>query len=396
MICRSWPGALLLILASLGCEEDEEPPPERCRLEEDNPRVVDLQGNESIYMALLSDGTAYCWGEDVGGACGYTAGWAPFPLRVPSATCLVGIAPGSIGVSLGIGASGELLVWGNELNLFEAGDGPARGPGPEKHTVLPVPDPIAASIENHGLAITEAGELYYWGGNSIEAPQLYPSPGRVVLGELNRGVACFLIENGEVYCFGPNSQGQLGQPNLDPAGSYEPVRVALPGPATKVEAGNDRACALVNGEVWCWGDNGGQITGVPWEDLPYTATPLKVPDLPPAKDLFLEWAGACVLDESDHAHCWGTAITIPKVVSMAFWPPVPWRHELQFKKLAVGDGDVCGLTLDDRVFCEGPHNGLGYPPPDLYPEPDGSGDQAGFVDIAGAIEKAKQKKTASP
>jgi hypothetical protein len=378
------------MLALFGC--DEEQIKERCPLEDSDPHVVDLQGNQEIYMALLSDGTAYCWGEDVAGACGYGPGWAPFPFLVPSATCLVGIAPGEIGVSLGINAFGELLVWGNEINRAEAGDGPARGPGPEKHTVLAVPDPVAASIENHGLALTRGGDLYYWGAYSIDAPQVYPAPGRVVMAELNRGVGCLMIEGGDVYCFGSNDYGQLGLPDLDPMGSYEPVWIALPGPATKVETGNHSVCALLSGEVWCWGSNGGQITGVPWEELPYTTTPAKVPGLPIAQDLFVEFGGACILDEANHAHCWGSATTIPPLEPMARWPPVPWRHELQFKKLAVGDGDVCGLTLDDRIFCEGPHNGLGYPPPDLYPEPDGSGDWAGFVDIDAAIFRAKKER----
>ncbi|MBL9026855.1 MAG: hypothetical protein JNL21_31965 [Myxococcales bacterium] len=222
---------------------------------------------------------------------------------------MVAIAPGEVGVSLGINAQGELLVWGNEINPWEAGDGKGRGPGPEQHLVLPVRDAVSVSMESHGVAIDRHGSLFYWGGLEIDVPTLYPAPGRVVTGEANHNVVCYLLDSAEVYCFGGNKFGQLGQADLSLL-SYDSFIIDLPLPAQKVDAGDQRACALlVNGEVWCWG-NGGDILGVSWEELPYSPVPLHVPELPVAKDLFVEGGGACILDTSDLAHCWGTAYPI--------------------------------------------------------------------------------------
>lgn len=379
-----------VLLGALTSCADEPTLPAPCPLEDGTPpHVVDLQGNQDVFMALHSDGRAFCWGEDYAGVCGYSGGLYYGPELVPSASCLVAIAPGEVGVSLGINAQGELLVWGNEINPWEAGDGEGRGPGPEQHLVLPVRDAVSASMESHGIAIDQHGSLYYWGGLEIDVPTLYPAPGRVVTGEANHNVVCYLLDSAEVYCFGGNKFGQLGQADLSLL-SYDSFLIALPLPAQKVDPGDQRACALlVNGEVWCWGSNDGDILGVPWADLPYSPVPLHVPELPVAKDLFVEGGGACILDTSDLAHCWGTAYPIP---DEGTWPPRPWRPELTFKKLAVGWESVCGITMEDRLFCQGWHNGQFYEAPNpILDPPTGPNDRSGYVDFDEARRRARQR-----
>lgn len=64
--------------------------------------------------------------------------------------------------------------------------------------------------------------------------------------------SCALLRSGEVYCWGDNSSGAIGQGNLG-GPILAPTLVALPGPATFVSAGGLHSCAVVNRDVYCWG-----------------------------------------------------------------------------------------------------------------------------------------------
>jgi alpha-tubulin suppressor-like RCC1 family protein len=59
-----------------------------------------------------------------------------------------------------------------------------------------------------------------------------------------------LLENGEVYAFGSNSEGQLG---IDANHSFRPIRVAGLEHVTHISAGDLHSAALSAGVVYTWG-----------------------------------------------------------------------------------------------------------------------------------------------
>jgi hypothetical protein len=66
------------------------------------------------------------------------------------------------------------------------------------------------------------------------------------------------LANGEVYAWGDNNYGQLGQGAGGPASAHTPQRVTLPGPALAVAATNTASYALLaDGTVWAWGSSNG-------------------------------------------------------------------------------------------------------------------------------------------
>jgi alpha-tubulin suppressor-like RCC1 family protein len=83
--------------------------------------------------------------------------------------------------------------------------------------------------------------------------------------------SCALKSNGTVWCWGDNSEGQLGQWGLTsdntPASSSFALQVkkADNTPLTNVTAisvGTDHACAVLSDKsAWCWGDNSDGATG---------------------------------------------------------------------------------------------------------------------------------------
>ena len=75
-------------------------------------------------------------------------------------------------------------------------------------------------------------------------------------GRISAGVShtCMVVD-GSVYCWGNNAAGQLGAAD-DVAGSNVPLKVGGVSGATAVSAGSSHTCALVTGgEVTCWGSN---------------------------------------------------------------------------------------------------------------------------------------------
>jgi alpha-tubulin suppressor-like RCC1 family protein len=77
-----------------------------------------------------------------------------------------------------------------------------------------------------------------------------PAFSSVVAGQAH---SCGLTGEGDVYCWGSNSRGQIGNGQV---GTWSPpVKVALSEPALMVAAGSLHTCALLKSRrIACWGD----------------------------------------------------------------------------------------------------------------------------------------------
>ncbi|WP_170166938.1 RCC1 domain-containing protein [Actinomyces bovis] len=84
---------------------------------------------------------------------------------------------------------------------------------------------------------------------------------KVVGLSVGHGFATAVGDDGTVYTWGANDKGQLG--TAAGANSAAAVKVGtLPGKPSQIVTGNEHSCALVNGEVYCYGGNRfGQVTG---------------------------------------------------------------------------------------------------------------------------------------
>jgi alpha-tubulin suppressor-like RCC1 family protein len=107
---------------------------------------------------------------------------------------------------------------------------------------------------------------------------------------------CALAVGGEVYCWGENDEGQLGDRTSDRRTA--PVRVDVP-PADGLAAGFRRACAATEGGFRCWG------TGRLGDGTAhYRAEPQVIAELRGADALALSDGHAC-LRRGAHVRCWG-------------------------------------------------------------------------------------------
>ncbi len=93
--------------------------------------------------------------------------------------------------------------------------------------------------------------------------------------------ACARLTDGTVWCWGTNSQAELGQPSGTLPFNYYPVQVHFPGTAkpTRLAAGPSQThCALMNDTtVNCWGYNPYSEAGVQTDPTHQTVDPSTVP-----------------------------------------------------------------------------------------------------------------------
>ncbi len=235
---------------------------------------------------LTSAGAAYCWGDpenDGGFASTPYAVWGTGNLRFTALA--VGGAHGC-----GLATGGAAYCWGyNESG--QLGVGTLAGPGTCRYGPCSGdPVPVVTGLRwvsitaggAHTCGLTPDGEAYCWGSNAYgqlgigttgpetcgSSPRAYscstlPVPVATTLRWASitggTGRTCGLTQGGDAYCWGRNSDGQLG--NGSTANSSIPVAVSGGLSFMAVAAGDNHTCGLTtSGAVYCWGYNGaGQL-----------------------------------------------------------------------------------------------------------------------------------------
>lgn len=186
---------------------------------------------------------------------------------------------------------------------------------------------------------------------------------------LGHDFSCGIATNGEAWCWGDNSKGQLGANKGDPRSGI-PLRV----PSLTIRdlaAGATHTCAIEagsHGRVACWGSNDSHQLGR--EDAAFSRSPgFTSWGMPELESL---WAGkdfGCGLHEQGHAFCWGSNLNaytlgLPLSVHKSSSPiaiagPAAGDEPLVFEELALGDVSACGRTRDGKVYCWGSSGALG-------------------------------------
>jgi alpha-tubulin suppressor-like RCC1 family protein len=121
--------------------------------------------------------------------------------------------------------------------------------------------------------------------------------------------SCALIADGRVFCWGQNSDGELGNGSFGSSnGTPMPQQVSLPKTATAIAGGNQTCALLSDGSVYCWGYDffGGVGNGTATTSSPLgVATPAKVMGLPvPASAIASGSYHACAIS-AGKPYCWG-------------------------------------------------------------------------------------------
>jgi len=160
-----------------------------------------------------------------------------------------------------------------------------------------------------GRTLTVAAFVSASIGVAVSFDVAHPS-GRVATDRVALGDAhtCVIKDDGTVWCFGDNSDYQLGNSGFGGTDSTTPVQISGFGAgrtAVQVAAGERHTCALVdNGEVWCWGYNGSLELGSAGGSQ---ADPVKVPlgSGITASRIFVGGRVSCAFTSDNRLTCWG-------------------------------------------------------------------------------------------
>ena len=219
---------------------------------------------------LDSSGQAYCWGSNSYGQLGNNnTAFQKTPVAVqhPSGVTFASISAGEKH-TCALDTTGQAWCWGY------GGDG-AMGSGIVLGDSVPVAVTHPAGVTftslvteyRHSCGLTSAGQAYCWGVNSNGqlgdntltkrgTPVAVVQPSGVTFSQLSVGWShtCAITSGGQAYCWGVNSRGQLGDAsNLQ---RKTPVAVSQPSGVSfaLISNGGYTTCALDGvGQSWCWG-----------------------------------------------------------------------------------------------------------------------------------------------
>jgi alpha-tubulin suppressor-like RCC1 family protein len=237
-----------------------------------------LSAGDAHTCGLDSSGQAYCWGNNSYGQLGDSTkvgSTSPGAVHQPAGVTFTQIASGARH-SCALTSAGQAYCWGYN------GDG-QLGIGAALQSLVPaaVSQPGGVTFTSiyteyqHTCGLTSGGQAYCWGlngsgqlgDNTTTTPRKTPvavqQSGGLTFVSLTTGSShsCGLTSGGQEYCWGADSNGQLGIGSLSP--SLVPVAVSQPVGVTfsQVSTGSVHNCALDgNGQAWCWGrNNWGQV-----------------------------------------------------------------------------------------------------------------------------------------
>lgn len=168
--------------------------------------------------------------------------------------------------------------------------------------------------------------------------------------------SCGLVGSGEVYCWGSDQSGQLGDGNATTDGGFSPVLVSgLPAPVIQIASGSSFSCALTQaGSVHCWGSNVvGQLGD--GSNLARSA-PVQVTGLTSGVvEIAASDFAACARRGNGSVRCWGanTEGNLGDGSTENRFTPVSVIGLSNAQSLAMGTTHACALDSGSRLFCWG-------------------------------------------
>lgn len=204
--------------------------------------------------------------------------------------------------------------------------------------------------------------------------------------ELAQDRSCAVTLDGQLWCWGANTMGELGDPGATtPAPT--PQRVPLEAPVLDVALGQ-HACALTSDGVWCWGsDQQGQVSATNGQSGVLPPTRPNDVRLPGAVAVAVGQGWSCALLASeDEVLCWGALEPWLGVAGTTASLELGGRA----LGLAMTQRSLCASMASGAVLCAGSNDRgeLGRDPssgphgvPDLVPTLAGALDLAASLDL---------------
>jgi alpha-tubulin suppressor-like RCC1 family protein len=262
--------------------------------------------------------------------------------------------------------AGSLVCWGAN-DRGQLGDGTAAvqaGPVAVAGDLAFVS--VSAGLL-HTCAVTRLGDVYCWGADDRgqlgdattirrNAPVRIAGLGTYASVSAGAAHTCGVTTDGALRCWGANDQAQLGDGTRDSRSAPTPVLVGN-APVVSVAAGGQHTCAVTDdGRLYCWGaNNDGQLGS--GERGAYRAAPAPVAVAGRATSVTAGLAHSCALTGDGAVTCWGRVETGDARAGAPSGPAGPahvrFADTVPVVAIASGGAHACALTAVGRVWCWG-------------------------------------------
>jgi len=227
---------------------------------------------------------------------------------------------------------------------------------------------ITLSVTALVLALTAVLPILNFQGQNASALEAWQSGGWKQI-SAGSNFACGIAENNTVYCWGSNTYGQLG----NGATSYYPVTTpvavntsgVLAGKTIlSVVAGSQHACVIASdNQVYCWGNNQiGQLgnNSTQPSSVPVAVDTSGVLSGKTVLSIDSEGANVCVIASDNQAYCWGDSGWGQHGNNNSYNSTVPEAVDTSgvlagktLTSISAGYNHVCAIASDNQAYCWG-------------------------------------------
>lgn len=400
-------GLAFILLAS--CETATGP-------EQQPPEVIngwaDLTAGEAHTCGLLGDGRLFCWGNNELGQLGdgtTVSSTLPSEVSLPPGLVVAALEASGRRTCI-LGTDGSVYCWGENLR-GELGNGTTDDSSVPMRVVSTTNFEALTVGSHHACALDANGAAYCWGGGirtpggdlalGFDPPDVCLSnsyfstrcstvpravPTALRFDAISAGLfqTCGRDPNGTGHCWGWNRFGQLGDGTSAPTAGGTLVPVAVGGGVSfaSLDAGSLHGCGIAaGGAAYCWGSeaggtpnqwNLGQLGAGEAPNAEGSATPrpvvggLNFMSLTTNAENNVRALHTCGIVTTNDVYCWGAngqnqlgapAPGICAAISNMMIPCVgtPQRvgGDLQAVAIQTGMFFTCAIGMDREMYCWG-------------------------------------------
>ena len=331
-----------------------------------------VSADYSTACGLEPSGAAWCWGSnwfgELGNGTAYQSHYPPVP--VSGGHAFVDITVGD-GFVCGLEGTGAAYCWGDN-STGQLGQGVVGGA--DSVPVAVVGGHAFRSIAPgilHTCGVTTDSTAWCWGsnsdgqlGDSSTTSRSQPTLVRgglkwialVAAGYTYHAYTCGITSTGAAYCWGNGSNGRLGTGSN--ASSTVPVPVAGGLTFTQLASAGLSAsftCGVTTGgAAYCWGAN--RYGNLGRGDTVSSSSPVAVAGGLTFSNVTTGNSFACGRTVSADVYCWGSN-TLGEMaqgyLGVESLRPIPVQTGVTFRRVAVGFSHSCGLATDSSAWCWG-------------------------------------------
>ncbi len=222
----------------------------------------------------------------------------------------------------------------------------------------------------HYCGVTNTGSGYCWGyntdgqlGNGNTTNQSSPVlvKGLAAAVDINAGYrhTCAIVNGGKVFCWGQNTYGQIGNGTASSTDITSATETKALDKVVSVCAGYHHSCAVkADGTVWCWGGAHGGALGngkVSTASSDNQPEPKQVPGLAGFQRVSCGDDWTCAVREDGETWCWGDNgyYQIEPSSTTDTGTPIKRAGLENVRDISTGGATGCATTHANAAFCFG-------------------------------------------